>query len=159
MRLQVPKEWALDPKWESEQKDTLSYDWECPSQWTPVGHIRDRFSRVHVIDSFVIPKHRSKMSNGACEKGVASSTMGYGLDPNDPVVIAVKDLKAKVSKDKETDVDRGSNGLRSLATPQESEWKSNRDVVEGISSVVHYGKQIVKIYDTSGESDSSLSSF
>lgn len=162
VRLQVPKEWALDPKWELEQKNKLSYDWECPSQWTPVGHIRDRFSRVHVIDSFVIPKHRSKMSNGTCEKGVASIPKGYGLDPDDPVVMAVNDLKAKVtSKDAEADVGRGSSGLRSLATP---EWTSSSDVAESsyegtFSSVVHYGKHLLKPYDTSGESDASSSSY
>lgn len=156
----MPKEWALDPKWESEQKNNLSYDWECPSQWTPVGHIRDRFSRVHIIDSFVIPKKRPKMGNNASEKGVASNTTGYGLDPDDPVVMAVNDLKNKVSKDTDAEVGRGSSGLRSLATPQESEWTCS-DVAEsseGNSSVVHNDRHLHKIYD-SGESDTSSSSY
>lgn len=155
----VPKEWALDPKWESEQKNKLSYDWECPSQWTPVGDLRDRFSKVHVIDSFVIPKQRSKVSNKACEKGVASSSpMGNVSDPDDPVVMAVNALKAKVNKDVDGDAGRGNSGLRSLASPQDSEWPS-ADSSENFSSVVHYGKHLVKMYDTSGESDASSSSY
>lgn len=84
--------------------------------------------------------------------------MGNALDPDDPVVMAVNALKAKVSKDVDGDAGRGNSGLRSLASPQDSEWPS-AESSEGFSSGVHYGKHLVKMYDTSGESDASSSSY
>jgi hypothetical protein len=160
MHEQVPKEWALDPEWESEQaskENVPSYKRDCPSLWTPVGHTRDRFSRVRVIDEFSIPKHRSKMSNGATEKAVANSAEGHALDQDDPTVLALNHLKAKVSKDTEAGSDRSSSGLHSLATPHESDWI--RSSVAENSSVVHNGKIHVKMFDYSGESDTSSSSY
>lgn len=156
----VPKEWALDPEWESEQAskgNVPSYKRDCPSLWTPVGHIRDRFSRVRVIDEFSIPKHRSKLGNGATEKAVANSAEGHALDQDDPTVLALNHLKAKVSKDTEAGSDRSSSGLHSLATPHESDWI--RSSVAENSSVVHNGKIHVKMFDYSGESDTSSSSY
>ena len=163
----MPKEWALDPLWEKElatKPDEPSYKRECPSQWSPVGHIRDRFSRVHIIDEFVIPKNRSNMSNGTSEEDVANSTKpGDVLDQDDPTVMAMNHLKEKVSKDSEADSDRGSSGLHSLATPHESPWLRSSDVEENISegssSVVHKGKIHIKMFDNSGESDTSSSSY
>lgn len=165
MHIQVPKEWALDPQWESEEanKDDMpSYKRDCPSQWTPVGQIRDRFSKVRVIDDFIIPKHRSKTNNGATEKEVLNSPESYELDQDDPTVLALNHLKEKVSKDAEADSDRGSSGLHSLATPHDSAWSRSHDVAdfsEGNSSVVYNSRHHIKLFDNSGESDTSSSSY
>lgn len=153
----VPKEWALDPEWEAEQAekpDLPSHKRSCPSQWTPVGHIRDRFSKVRVIDEFVIPKRRSPMSNGASEKGTANSTKGHGFDEDD--------LKERVAKDTEADGSLGNSGLHFQTSSQQSNWTWSDEVEEnskGGRSVVYDTNDHVKMFDTSGESDTSTSSY
>lgn len=134
--LQVPKEWTLDTDWEAEQERAQneglpSHKLKCPSQWTPVGGKKERFSNVHIIDDFVISKCRSSNStNGIIAAEDLNGNLKNGFEQDDPVVAALQDLKDRTPIVKEAN-SGSSSGLHSLAIHppvQCSHWKRSKSI-------------------------------
>lgn len=167
--LQVPKEWTLDTDWEAEQEKAKneglpSHKLKCPSQWTPVGGKKERFSNVHIIDDLVISKHRSSNStNGVIAAEGLNGNLKNGFERDDPVVAASEDLKDRTPREK--DANSGSNsGLHSLAINppvQRSHWKRIKSIVaktdKDVGSSVNSGLIPSKQPDNGGNESSSSS--
>ncbi|CAN6478455.1 unnamed protein product [Victoria cruziana] len=50
----VPKNWKLDPEWDTEPKHTFSHQRRFPSKWCAAATNQDPVSTVRVVDHFVI---------------------------------------------------------------------------------------------------------
>ncbi|KAM7278840.1 hypothetical protein ACFE04_005974 [Oxalis oulophora] len=50
----VPKEWNLDPDWDSESKQLLSHLRKFPSKWSAASQQHDPVNTVRIVDQFVI---------------------------------------------------------------------------------------------------------
>ncbi|KAF3779958.1 hypothetical protein EJ110_NYTH40416 [Nymphaea thermarum] len=58
----VPKEWELDPQWESESKQPLAHHRKFPSKWCAPAPNQDPVSTARIVDHFVIKRTCSKPS-------------------------------------------------------------------------------------------------
>lgn len=74
--MQVPKEWKLDPEWDSEdrkprQPQQMSHHRKFPSKWSAAAAQQDPLNTVKIVDHFVI-RQTDKTVNGASDGSVIS---------------------------------------------------------------------------------------
>ncbi|ONI33679.1 hypothetical protein PRUPE_1G440500 [Prunus persica] len=72
----VPKEWKLDPEWDSEdrkprQPQQMSHHRKFPSKWSAAAAQQDPLNTVKIVDHFVI-RQTDKTVNGASDGSVIS---------------------------------------------------------------------------------------